>query len=356
MTDAVRVGEIEARRGSRAFGFLPVAVGADGGDIGIPVHVLAGAKEGPRLVVLSTAHGYEIGQISVIRELLSTLDPGELSGDVIFVPVCNPVAFEMGARCTWMDALWGDSGNMNRLWPGRPNGWLTERFCHAISAAVFPGADVVIDMHGRIDRIAVSYGYLGAGGPGDLEYDISRVFGHEMLVRSTKKELEEKRQTSGTSRAYLSEVGIASYSCEIGEFWGLGGERASDTDERLFRGVPEVGVTGVSNVMKHLGMIDGTPIDRRTQVAVQPELVLRPVDGGLLIPHFGPRELGTVIEGGTRLGTVISPYSFEMLEELFAPFPETLLLATTDAKPFAKVLPGDYAFICADASLTQQLD
>jgi uncharacterized protein len=355
VADEVKIGPVSARRGSKAFGFLPVATGADGGELGIPVHVIAGGRPGPKLVVMSSAHGYEIIQISVLEELARTVEPEALTGDLILIPVANPVAFEMGTRGTWMDSLWGDSGNMNRLWPGRPNGWLTERFCHAIATEVFPGSACVIDLHACIGTLLVAYGYVNAGQRGDPAYDISRVFGHEILVHSTPDELTEKRQTSGTSRAYLSSIGIPSYSCEIGEFYGLGSERDSKSETDLHRGVPEVGVTGVTNVMKYLGMLDGEMKLPTTQVSVEPELNLRPSHGGLLISHQDVRALGTTFPKDTVLGTLVSPYTFEVLEEISAPFDETLLIGTLHNKPWTKVLPGDYGFIVADTANVQAL-
>jgi uncharacterized protein len=333
---------------------IAVALGADGGTLAIPVHVVSGAKAGPKLVVLSTAHGYEIQQISVLFELFRSLSPAELTGQLVLVPVANPVAFEMGSRCTWMDGLWGDSGNMNRLWPGRPNGWLTERFCHAIATQVVVGADAVIDLHASPSYRVISYGYLGSGSPGNLGYDISRVYGQPLLVRSTEPELVEKRQVTGTSRAWLAAEGIPSYSSETGVFYGLEDER--EGVPRLKRGVPEVGVVGVTNVMKYLGMLEGKPELPARQVVVHPELNLRPSHGGLLISRMDVDAVGRVLPGGTELGVVLSPYSFQPLETITAPFERSLVLAATFAKPFTKVNPGDLAFIVADWDNSEVLE
>ena len=217
-----KFSQIEVAPGERAFAFLDVAVMADGAPLGIPVHVLRGKKDGPKIVVMATAHGYEICQISVIKELLETLDANEVRGTVVFVPVQNPVAFEMGTRGTWVDALWGDSGNMNRLWPGRPNGWLTERMTHKLSSEVFPGSDLVIDMHASGPGLTLAYGYYGS--ISEEEIEISKVFGHDILVNPLPAEIDEKMQWT-TSRAYLKKAGIPSYGCEIGEFPGLWSER-----------------------------------------------------------------------------------------------------------------------------------
>lgn len=354
MANQIEIGLIQARGGDRAFGFLPITTAADGGQIGIPVHVIAGQEPGPKLVVMSSAHGYEYRQISVVKTLHEQVDPRHLTGTLVMIPVANPVSFEMGSRCTWIDSLWGDSGNMNRLWPGRPNGWLTERFCHAIATQVFPGAAAVIDLHGCTNNLALAYGYIGIGKEGDVDYDISRAFGHEILVYNAPEEIAEKRQ-QGTSKSWLRSIGIPAYSCEIGEFHGLETERGEFPPEKLFRGVPEVGVTGVTNIMKYLGMLDGEVVRPRVQIVVQPELNLRPSHGGLLLSNFGIEDLGRVLPKGTALGTLISPYTFGELEVITAPFDQNLLIGTMFLDPFTKVNPGDFGYLVADWSRTTWL-
>jgi uncharacterized protein len=350
----VEVGPLQAKRGEHTFGFLPIATMADGGDLGIPVHIVAGAQPGPKLVVMSSSHGYEIRQISVIQALVETVDRSQLRGALVMVPVANPLAFEMGTRCTWIDSLWGDSGNMNRLWPGRPNGWVTERFTYAISTHVFPDSACVIDLHGYTPDLALSYGYLGIGKPGDVDYDVSRAFGNEILVHPTQSEVDEKHQWN-TSKNYRRSKGIVAYSCEIGEFYGLEAERAKHPAERLTRGVPEVGVTGLTNVMKYLKMLPGEIQQPTAQIKVEPELNLRPSHGGLLVSETSPHDLGRVFPKDTLLGRVISPYSFKVLEEIRTPFGQNLLTATLHRKPFTKVNPGDYGFIVSDLARCEWL-
>lgn len=355
MVQNVEIGPIVAARGTRAFGFLPVTTSADGGDIGIAVHIVAGANPGPKVVVMTTSHGNEYMQISSLMQLVEQIDPEQLTGDLVLVPVQNPVAFEMGSRGSWIDGLWGDSGNMNRLWPGRANGWLTERFTRTIADHVWPGATVVMDLHGPTRDFHLSYGYIGEGQRGDLSYDVSRVFGHEMLVWNSPEDLKEKGQTTSTAQAAARLGGFVCYGGEIGEFFGLGIDRGDHPAERLHRGVPELGFTGITNVMKHLGMIEGEPKLPPRQIRVTPELNLRPNHGGLLQSHVSRETLGTVVPKGTVLGTLLSPYSFKVIEEIVAPFDESLLIATQHQQPFTKVHPGEFVFIVADNARTQVL-
>lgn len=350
----VEIGPVAAERGSHAFGFLPVATGADGGALGIGVHLLAGSRPGPKVVVMSSSHGNEYYQIAAFRRLVDEVHCGDLTGDLVLIPVQNPVAFEMGARSTWMDSLWGDSGNLNRLWPGRPNGWLTERFAHVISTLVLPDSAAVLDLHGPTAEMHASYGYLGTGSPGERDYDIARAFGQEILVWNSAAELAEKGQTTGTAMAAARLSGYAAYGGEIGEFFGTGNARESLPEQELHREPAEIGFVGVTNVMKYLRMLDGECSRPSLQISATPELNLRPDHGGLLASNVTVRDIGTVVPKGTVLGSVVSPYSFSTLQELTAPFAETLILGAHH-RPLSKVLPGEYGYIVADHARTEVL-
>jgi len=215
---------------------------------------------------------------------------------------------------------------------------------------------VVMDLHGPTPDLHLSYGYVGDGGPDDLDYQVSRAFGQEMLVWNSPDDLKEKGQTTSTAKAAARSGGFAAYGGEIGEFYGLGIDREKYTEEELFRGVPELGFTGITNVMKHLGMIEGEIKRPPRQIRVTPELNLRPSHGGLLRSNMSIQDLGTVIPGGTLLGTVVSPYTFQVLEELVAPFKENVLIATHHKQPFSKVVPGEFVYIVGDNDRTEILD
>jgi hypothetical protein len=303
---------------------------------------------------MATSHGNEYRQIAGLQRLASEVDCETLAGDLVMVPVQNPVAFEMGVRSTWMDSLWGDNGNMNRLWPGRADGWITERFTHALASLVFPGSTVVMDLHGPTSEIHASYGYLGQGEPGDLDYEVSRVFGQEILAWNSPAELDEKKQTSSTAMAAARLAGYAAYGGEIGESYGLSSGRRSGVQSHSSRSAEEIGFIGVTNVMKYLGMLPGDPALPTRQVKVTPEFNLRPSHGGLLTSNLRTQDIGVVVPKGTVLGSVVSPYSFETLEEILAPFPETLVLGAHH-QPVTKVLPGEFGYIVADNARTEEL-
>src|SRR5262245_9230839 len=87
------VGSATAARGQRATGVIETPAGSDAGT-SIPVAVFHGAKPGPVLALVSGAHGTEYASIIALEKLIGLLDPSEISGTVIIVPLVNIPSFE----------------------------------------------------------------------------------------------------------------------------------------------------------------------------------------------------------------------------------------------------------------------
>lgn len=98
--------------------------------------------EGPTALLTAGNHGDEYeGQIA-LRRLAQALRPGDVRGRVIIIPSLNYPAVEAGRRASPVD-----EGNLNRLFPGRANGTVTEMIAHYVDSVLFALADVVIDLH-----------------------------------------------------------------------------------------------------------------------------------------------------------------------------------------------------------------
>jgi predicted deacylase len=97
--------------------------------------------DGPTVLVLAWNHGDEYeGQVAALR-LLQELQPEHVSGRVIVIPVLSPAASKANTR------NWPSGANFNRSFPGRVDGPPNEQLAHFLSTALFPMADVVVDMH-----------------------------------------------------------------------------------------------------------------------------------------------------------------------------------------------------------------
>ncbi len=347
MIDKVMVGPVCVSRGSKAAGFLEVCTMAAGGPLRLPVHVIAGSSPGPHLCLMAGQHGDEIRSIWVIKKVLDDLHPEEVSGSVVAVPVANPIAFEGGVRCTWMDGVHGDGGNLNRVWPGSPDGWITERIANVLWREVISNADCVLDLHGDAFDPGISIYYAYLGDQSNSEYSsrcrqLALNFGMELLVRHSEP------MSGMPLSSHLATAGIYLVACELGDYYGLRSLNDDPQRKHPLRDVLEVGVTGVINVMKAMGMLRGSPSLPARQVIVSTEVGLKPSHGGLLCAHVGKEDVGRVVSKETVLGTVVSPYTFEELDRITAPFEETIIIAVRGVHGLSRVNPGDYAFYVAD--------
>src|ERR1035438_5225299 len=108
------VGSATAAPGEKATGVIPVPAGVDLGS-NIPVIVIQGRQTGPVLAIAAGAHGTEYASIVAVEQLISVINPDELSGTVILLPVLNLASFEQ--KVPHINPV--DGKNMNRMYPGR---------------------------------------------------------------------------------------------------------------------------------------------------------------------------------------------------------------------------------------------
>jgi N-alpha-acetyl-L-2,4-diaminobutyrate deacetylase len=111
------------------------------GSVMIPIAVIRNG-EGPTALLSGGNHGDEYEGPLALFELARTLDPAHVSGAVIIVPAMNYPAFRAGTRTSPIDR-----GNLNRSFPGRPDGTVTEKIADYFARELLPRADIVLDFH-----------------------------------------------------------------------------------------------------------------------------------------------------------------------------------------------------------------
>ena len=121
---------------------LPIGKRADGSAIELPVIAARGAKPGKTLLMTACVHGDEFEGPAAIWQLFDELDPVQLAGTVIGVPLTNPPAYEAGMR-TNPD----DRQDLARVFPGDPRGTVTEQIAYALTHRFIRHADLYIDLH-----------------------------------------------------------------------------------------------------------------------------------------------------------------------------------------------------------------
>ncbi len=106
-----------------------------------PVLVINGAKPGPTVCLTGAIHGDELNGIEVVRRVMYDIDPSKLSGTLIGVPIVNLQGFQRSSRYL------SDRRDLNRFFPGEPNGSLASRIAHSLFTKVITHCNYLIDLH-----------------------------------------------------------------------------------------------------------------------------------------------------------------------------------------------------------------
>jgi N-alpha-acetyl-L-2,4-diaminobutyrate deacetylase len=125
-------------------GFLRLPYSRDDsawGSLMIPVCVVRNG-EGPTALLTGANHGDEYEGPVALQDLAFSIDLTQVTGRMIIVPAFNYPAFRAARRTSPID-----SGNMNRSFPGRPDGTVTERIADYFQRTLIPMADIVLDIH-----------------------------------------------------------------------------------------------------------------------------------------------------------------------------------------------------------------
>jgi predicted deacylase len=139
---SVTIGTAVARPGQAVSGFIDVPAGVDSGTR-IPITIVRGAQPGPTLALIAGTHGSEVAPIVALQRVRATLDPAGLRGTVLIVHVANVPSF-LG-RTVYYSPV--DGKNLNRVYPGRADGTVSERIAHAITREIIERADYLVDIH-----------------------------------------------------------------------------------------------------------------------------------------------------------------------------------------------------------------
>jgi predicted deacylase len=299
------------------------------GPVEIVTHVVAGRETGPTLTLLSMLHGNEWFSAVVLRDIVQAIDPVALRGTLIAIPVANPPAMLTATRCIQDNA---DEPDANRTFGG-PYGWLSNQLARVIADEVLAISDSVIDYH--------------VGDWGATMADVSYVTDYSnpaVAMRSKAMALAygcpvvhaltifSGLRGPRTSLGYAGErFGIPGIVAELG---GLGFGAAREAEWR------HANVQGTFNVMRELGMLDGTPLRPTRYLHFFDYWRVGPTVGGYLEPRVDLDRQFTEVGAGEVLATVTDPATFELLEEVRSPGRGVMFYACRAHM----VRPGGWAF------------
>ena len=313
MADTLNFRDISIASGEKKKAYMAVTQTPGGQPLGFPLMVVNGTKDGPILLVHGAVHGDEYESGEAIRAIWRDLKPTGLAGAFVGVPVVNVPAFEAGRRCSLIDGI-----NMNRVFPGKLEGFLTEQLAHYYYNEILVKCDMVLDMHGGGIALAISPTVI-----------YREMFSEELQAKS--KEL--------------------AYATGIDLIWRGGGKwRGSINIEGMAAGKPtvtiELGGEGrcldefvnaqrkaIENVMKYYKMVPGKP-------ELPKERIIAPGSFGFARKggfYRTKKQLRDRVKKGEILATICDLFG-DVVEEVNAPYDGIIVSQRT----FPTVNAGDW--------------
>ena len=246
------------------------------------VHVFRGKRPGPRVLITGGIHGDELNGVEIARRLISGRRLSGLRGDVIVIPVVNLPAFLIRSRYL------PDRRDLNRLFPGAEKGSLGARLLHTFLHEVALKCTHCIDLHTAADG-RTNLPQIRVCDNDETALEMGKAFNAPVILPSPIRD--------GSLRGTLKLYGIPTALYEAGE--------ANYIDIAAVK----FGVSGVVNVLKHLGVLHARSSDvkrKHPSALCTHSMWLHAPTGGLfraLVP------LGKAVSEGDKIAAIGDPFS-----------------------------------------------
>lgn len=296
-----QLGDVTVRRGEKYQGDISFA----NGDIVLPGTIICGKLPGKTMLITGGVHSGEYVGIQACVELGAELQPEKTVGTIVILKVLNRPAFENRAGSLGLS----DGKNLNRVFPGSPNGTEMERLAWAITKEVYPKVDYYIDLHSGDDFEALTPYVYYAGKAAQEVTEVSRKMAEQVDVPYMVRSMV----SSGGAYNYAASKGIASILLERGGMGAWTSEEVN-SDKR-----------DVRNILSSLDMYQ-IRRDVRNYVPMEVTDVCYQAasEDGLWCPAAKP---GDMVAEGALLGT-IRDYNGKLRETCRAEYTGVVLYQT----------------------------
>jgi len=308
MKQVLTVGEVSAQPGEKKFGPATWVELRDGSRVNLPVILLNGQFEGPKVVVNCATHPTELVGYAAVQIITRKIDLTRLKGTVIAFPISNPLGMQWGEYVSPHDYV-----NMYVAYPGSKDGSITSRLANFIWENASKTADLVMDVHENVKPcLHFSFvGYCKDKGVEGKALEAAKAFG--LTIMRPKGELALAGMKPGDLEYTdaLLRNGVPAFTPEL----------EAGTDLTMGEEWPSVrvGVRGLMNVLKKLEMVPGS-IEPQTEVKVfQGNFAFH----GMAVANRGGIvnrlvDVGVKLRKGTHIATVLNPYG-EIIETIEMP-------------------------------------
>ncbi|MBM3523442.1 MAG: peptidase M14, partial [Alphaproteobacteria bacterium] len=239
----IKIGSAVSKTAGRKTGILRIGTLPDGSPMEIPVVIVRGKKPGPVLWLHGCVHGNEYCGTFIIHAMLARLKPAALAGTVVALPALNITAFQKGQRMSPFEGFAG--GDLNRNFPGDPDGTLTQQMGHAIYKPLKRYATYLVDFHTAMTEDVRWALFAAVGGKVEKESEkLARAFGYSSTLPAPPTIL------GGSALMTAAKDGIAAMIVECG------GKGPAFTPEAV-----EDGAERLHNILRALKMVSGAVTD-----------------------------------------------------------------------------------------------
>ena len=258
-------------------------------DVRWPVFEAVGARDGPRLSLLAGVHGCEYPAIAAVRRFMTGLDTARLSGSILAVPVVSPTSFTGRSAFVVPE----DGQNLNRAFPGDPNGSFTDALADHVFREFIEPAEIVIDVHGGdLFEALEPFALYDVSPQEEFARRLAQAYGLRYVIRNQESLL------SGTTSAAAAAAGSSAIIAEAG---GCGLLTEEDVHRHLL---------GLRGALTAAGMLDYEPLaPPAEQFLVRTFTWQRSRGGGWWQAEV---DVGDVVADGQRLGEVLNPFGDEL--------------------------------------------
>lgn len=274
---------------------------AQAGEAELPISVHHGGKPGPVLTLTAGIHGDEYPSILALRRLRQELSARDLSGTLILVHLANPLGFH-GRRIALSPV---DGKNLNRVFPGNPNGTSTEKIADFLTREVISRTGYLIDMHsGSANQQLWPHVYSPVVGNDALDrrtLEFARATGMRHIVLYGDRPRDPARSISYPNTAATR--GKPALTTEIGH---LGQRNEEYVEEAL---------AVARNAMRHLGMMSGPVVSGAGSVLYKKLHEIESPVSGVFYPRC---RIGELVDQGAVVAEV-TDYFGNKIAELASP-------------------------------------
>ena len=287
------------RPGTKAHFLVRVGEMSTGSEVVIPVLIVAGRREGPRLFITAGQQADETAGVEAVKRFGAQLNPDEVAGTIVVVPLQNPPAWAFRSPLYPYDAP--TVANLFTLDYGDPKGIMTARVLSALVDSIALNADYALDVHAtHLDSVNYPFTFVFSTSGESPQVpqkraELARQVGYEIIYIWPTQ--------AGGLTSILQSRGCPTVAIQAGEGW------------RVLEPFPSILIRGIRNFCKALDVLGGDIELPAMQIEITNRHEVRVNRGGMLHLYVSP---GKYVQAGQVVGEVRDMFD-GVMEEIRTP-------------------------------------